>query len=502
MNEQTSTVVIGLDRWLITATVMLVTIIEILDTTIVNVALPPMMGELGASSDQITWVLTSYIVAAAIVMPLTGFLVARFGRKKLLLTNIAGFLIASMLCGLSTSLFQIVLFRIFQGIFGAALVPMSQYILSDIYSKEEQGKAMAIWGIGIMVAPILGPTLGGYITEVLNWRWVFYINLPVCTVAFLLALQVIKDTPKKHEKVDWIGLLLMATGIGCLQVFLDRGNTSDWFSSKLIIFLMVIWVVALAAFIFRGIFYEDNIINLRLFKNRNFAASTVVVTVFSIGMFGVVAVQPLMFEHLMGYTAELAGLLLAPRGLSSALGMILSSQLIKRYDTRLIMIIGIMFSAYGTYLMYQFNLDISFSVMVWPNIITGFGNGMLFVPLASTPFQSLPEKDAAEASGLFNFGRNLGASIGISLLSTLITRETQINWNRLSGYAHYANTNFKQWVQAQSHTLTQSQIYAHLATEVHRQSMMIAFLDAYGIVAISLLAMLPLIFLIQKSTKH
>jgi len=487
------------NKTFITITVMLATIIEILDMTIVNVALPPMMGELGANSDQITWVLTSYIVSSAIVIPLTGFLVTRFGRKKLLLTNIIGFLIASMLCGLSTTLAQIVFFRTCQGVFGAALVPLSQYILSDIFEKKDQGKAMAIWGIGIMVAPVLGPTLGGYITEAMNWRWVFYINLPVCLLTFFLALQFIKETPTKPQKIDWTGLALMAIGIGCLQIFLDRGNTNDWFNSKLIIILCVIWIFALTIFVIRGLTYKDNIINLRLFKNRNFMAATVMLTIFGIAMFGIISVVPIMLEHLMGYTAELAGLFMAPRAVAAAIGMLVTSKLMKHYDHRLIILLGIVLTAYGTYGMCYYNLYSSFSSMLLPTIIQGFGSGLFFVPLSTAALSTLSPKDAAEGAGLFNFGRSLGGSIGISLISTLITRESQINWNRLTSYIHAASYRFEHWKNAIHHVITTSPFVIQQAvTEVEKQSMMIAFVDAYWIVALGLIIMLPLILVMKK----
>lgn len=484
-------------RWIITATVMLVTIIEILDMTIVNVALPPMMGELSANTDQITWVLTSYIVASAIVMPLTGFLVTRFGRRRLLLTNIIGFMIASMLCGLSTSLAQIVLFRVLQGVFGAALVPMSQYILSDIFSKEDQGKAMAIWGVGIMIAPILGPTLGGYITASMSWRWVFYINLPVCILAFFLTLQFIPETLTKKVKIDWFGLLLMTVGIGALQIFLDRGNTNDWFSSKLIDFLLITWIFALSLFFTRGVRIKNNIINLHLLKNRNLSAATLMLTIFGAAMFSVIAVIPLMLEQLMGYTAQLAGLFMAPRGIATAFGLILAARLMKRFDLRFIVAIGIIAAAFGSYLLCRFNLQSSFSVMLWPTFLIGFGSGLFFVPLSTAALTSLSEKDSAEGSGLFNFGRSLGGSIGISLVSTLITRETQINWNRLTASVQATHYNFQRWMHWQHLLVTSQKDMQLVMNEIARQSSMLAFNDAFFAVAISLIIMLPLILIMK-----
>ena len=284
------------ERNFITITVMIVAIIEILDMTIVNVALPAMMGDLGANADQITWILTSYIVSSAIVMPLTGFFVTYFGRKKLLLTSITGFLLFSMLCGLSTSLTEIILFRIGQGMFGALLVPLSQYILNDAYPKKDRGKAMAIWGIGLMVAPILGPTVGGYITDAMSWRWIFYINVPVCIGAFFLATRFIKETVSEKKYIDWVGLLLLALGIGALQIFLDRGNTDNWFHSNSILILCFVWVCSFIIFIVRGINKPDNIINLKLFKSRNFTITVIMLSVSGIAIFGIIAVIPKLGE--------------------------------------------------------------------------------------------------------------------------------------------------------------------------------------------------------------
>jgi MFS transporter, DHA2 family, multidrug resistance protein len=485
-------------KTLIVITVMLVTIIEILDMTIVNVALPPMMGELGANSDQITWVLTSYIVASAIVMPLTGFLVARLGRKKLLLVNIGGFLIASMLCGLSTTLSFIVVMRILQGIFGATLVPMSQYILRDTFHDKDQGTAMAIWGLGVMVAPVIGPTLGGYITEALSWRWVFYINVPVCIIAFLLTLTSIPDTPTENRKLDYIGLILMIIGISALQVFLDRGNSIGWFSSKEIQILSATAIFFLATFIIRGLCIKDNIVNLRLFANRNFVLGTMMFTLFSIGMIGIISIQPLMLEHLMNYTAENAGLVMAPRGIAAGISMFVAGMLASRVDHRWLILSGIIIADIGTYYMSIVNLQTSFSVIACQGAVQGFGMGLFFVPIAMIALSTLKEKDMAEGSGLFGFGRNLGVSIGISIISTIITEETQINWNQLGGHLHLAAYNLQHWLQAHHTTLSNPATGQNLAMQLSQQASMIAFVDAYWVISVAFLLMIPLVFLLRK----
>ena len=358
---------------------------------------------------------------------------------------------------------------------------------------------MAIWGIGIMVAPVLGPTLGGYITDILNWRWVFYINLPVCLAALFLTIDVIRDTPAQKEKIDWAGLFLLATGIGALQIFLDRGNTSDWFGSKLIVFLCVIWIICLIAFVVRNFHHEHNIINLRLFKNREFASATLMVLLFGIAIFGVVTIQPIMLEHLMGYTARLTGLLMAPRGIAAAIGMLIASILTKRYDLRYIMFIGILINAYATYQMSLFNLSTSFEAMLLPTAIQGFGSGLFFVPLAASALVTLSASLTAEASGFFNFGRSLGGSIGISLLSTLITRESQINWNRLSSFIQPANPYYQKWSHTTGVALSHPLVVPQILTTIEKQSSMIAFADAYWALTICFLALIPVLFIMRKT---
>jgi DHA2 family multidrug resistance protein len=488
---------------LIVASVMLVTIIEILDMTIVNVALPPMMGQLGANTDQITWVLTSYIVASAIVMPLTGKLVDYIGRKRLLLFAIAGFMISSMMCGLSISLAEIVVFRSLQGIFGAVLVPLSQYILRDTFSKKDQGKAMAIWGMGVMVAPVMGPTLGGYITQVLSWRWVFYINVPVCILAFILVAQVISETEKSKPYIDYIGLFLMCVGVAFLQVFLDRGNVEGWFSSNEIQVLCLIAAVLLITFFVRGIGNKKNIVDLSLFRDRNFCLSTFMFVIFNICIISSIAIQPLLLEHLMGYTAENAGWVMAPRGAASAVSMMLAGVLSKKVDQRWLLLAGVIFGDIGTFMLSNVSLQASFSVMAWEGAVQGFGMGFFFVPITVIAFNTLKESRVAEAAGLFSFGRNLGCSIGISILSTIISRETQTNWNVLGQYIQATNYNLQRWLQLHHLTLDQPVAVQRLAQTLSNQATSVAFVDAYWILGVAFTLLMPMIFFLKKTNlKH
>ena len=486
-------------RWYITLAVMLVTIVEVLDLTIVNVALPNMMGNLNATTEEITWVLTAYIVSSAIVMLLTGFLIARLGQKRLLLINIVGFLICSVLCGLATNLTEIVIFRIFQGIFGASLAPLSQFILTDTFNKADRPKAMAIWGMGIMVAPVLGPTLGGYITELLSWRWIFYINVPICLLALYFSVRYITESERIKAKIDWKGLLLMAIGVGGLQLFLDHGNSHDWFESHYIWILFSIVSLALFFFIWRGIrLKEKHIINLHLFKERNFRNATLLMTLFSVGMFGILALQPLFLQNLLHYSTLQTGLIMAPRAIASMVGMALSVLLLRFFDPRKITGTGIVLFAIGSYQMGHFTLHTGMFDIITATAWQGLGMGLFFVPLSTISYIYLSRRDTAVATGLFNFGRSLGSSIGVSIFVTLLTRQTQINWHHLGKYINPYNPVLSAWLTSHQLSLHTPQTLALLAEFIHAQASMISFADCFFASAICYVVMLPLVFLMKQ----
>ncbi|MCA9772729.1 MAG: DHA2 family efflux MFS transporter permease subunit [Myxococcales bacterium] len=485
-------------RWLIALTVMLPTILDVLDRTIVNVALPDMMGALGASADQITWVLTSYIVASAIVMPLTGYLVERVGQRTLLLVSVGGFVACSGLCGMSTSLDAMVILRTFQGLFGASLIPLSQSLMIDTYPKEERGKAMAIYGLGIMVAPVLGPTIGGYLTETASWRWVFYINVPVGALAFVMAARVIPARPGRDVRTDWTGLALVTLGIGGMQFALDRGNDEDWFASNLILASATISAVAIAIFIVRGWRKRDNIVNLRLFKDRNFASATVLIGVVGMGLYGTMVALPLLLERLLGYPPMETGLVMAPRGIASAVAMMVVGRLVPRIDPRKIIALGILLSTAATAFMAGYNLEISAAYIIWPGVIQGIGLGFIFVPLTVVAYESLPPEASASAAGVFSLIRTLGGSIGISVVSTVIVRGTQANWNRLGGHVSPFNPDLPAWLGAQGLSLQDPEAIARLAGELARQAEMLAYVGAFHMISLFFLCMLPLAFLAQR----
>jgi DHA2 family multidrug resistance protein len=490
-------------RWYIITAVMLATVMEILDTTIVNVSLPHMMGALNADRDQISWILTSYIVAAGILMPLTGFFVSRLGTRKLLLINIGGFMIASVLCGFATNLTAMVTFRLLQGIFGASLVPLSQFILRDTFTQEEQPKVMAIWAIGVMSAPVMGPTLGGFITDSLNWRWIFFINVPICIIDFILVLLYIKSSATRQSTVDWLGLVLMVISIAALQLFLDRGQVDDWFASNTICTFFIIFVITFIAFLLHSWRTPNPIINIRLFTDRTFALGTLMMAFFSASVFGCISLVPQMMEGLFGYTSELSGILMAPRGIASALIMGFVSQLMMRgMDARFIIATGLGIAAITQWQMSTITLDTSMGYLCMNAFIQGFGMGCFFMPLSAIVYSTLPKHAIAEASGLFAFGRTIGNAVGISLLISYLDRDSQSNWNLLGSHLKPSNPNFMHWLSSHHLSLTDPHTLAKLADTVNRQATFIGYLHTYRLGAIVLAIACAMTFWLKSPKKR
>jgi DHA2 family multidrug resistance protein len=485
-------------RWLIVLTIMMLAILEVLDSTIVNVSLPAMMASLGADQSQVTWVLTSYVVASAIVLPITGFLTNRFGQKKFLFICASGFMISSLLCGASQSLIEMVIFRILQGAFGASLIPISQAILRQTFPLEEQGKAMAIWGLGIMAAPVFGPTLGGYITEYASWRWIFYINLPLCLVGLFLIRAVIPDTKKIKASIDKFGLFLMVIGVGALQVFLDKGNDNGWFSSNMILALAVICVLSLTFFIIRCVKQKHPVVNLKLYKNRNFAISCLMMLGFTGMMFGFISLAPIMLQHLFGYTAIQAGLNTMPMGIASGVAMATASAMMKRVNVKVIITIGLICCFIGAFRYSHCNLDVGQHHFWINNIFLGFGMGNFMVPISTYSLATISEEHTTEASGLFSYSRMLGTSIGISLLSTLVSRMTQVSWHSLTGNVTHFNNNLTLWLQHQHLRSLSGPALARLSSQISSQASMIAFVDAFKVISIVFLLLIPLVWLLKS----
>ncbi len=493
----------GAQRGLITVSIMLATVMQVLDTTIANVALPHMQGSLSATQDQISWVLTSYIVAAAIMTPPTGFLAARFGRKRLFAAAVAGFTLSSMLCGAATSLEEIVVFRLLQGAFGAALVPLSQSVLLDTFPTEKHGQAMAIWGVGIMVGPILGPTLGGYLTETYNWRWVFYINMPVGILALLGILAFVPETVQDlKRRFDIFGFALLSLGIGALQLMLDRGETLDWFGSWEIIIEATASGLFFYMFLAHTLTAERPFLDLALFKDRNFSIGLVFIFVVGIILLATLALLPPFLENLMDYPVLTTGYVLAPRGAGTMVAMLMVGRLIGRVDTRWLIFTGLSLTAVSLWEMTQFTTDIGVWTIVHTGVVQGLGLGFIFVPLTTSAFATLPPRFRTDGTAMFSLMRNLGSSIGVSIVMTLLAQETQANHAILAT----ATTPFraalaKPWLP-HAWDWTHTAGVTALSNAVTHQAATIAFLDDFALMMWVALVSIPLLLFMRPSRRR
>jgi len=486
------------NRGLITASVMLATVMNSLDTTIANVALPHMAGSVSASADQITWVLTSYIVASAIMTPVTGWLAGRFGRKQVFMTAIIGFTIASALCGAAQSLGQIVIFRLLQGAFGAALVPLSQAVLMDVYPPEEQGPAMAIWGMGAILGPIVGPALGGWLTENFDWRWVFYINLPLGVLAGAGVFFFIHGkADDRRIPFDFTGFALLSLAIGAFQLFLDRGDNKAWFESTEIWIEASVAGVAFALFVFHTLTADRPFIPLALLKDRNFTSATIFGFFVGVLMFATLSLLPPMLETLMGYPVVTTGLVTAPRGVGSLLSMFIVGRLINRVDTRLMVGIGLTLSSISLLGMSGFSLQMDSSLIVTMGLLQGVGIGLVFVPLTTLGFATLDSRYRADGAGVFTLMRNLGASVGISIMQALLTSNTQKVHARLTEGLTPDNPVARAVLHGGPFSLTNPAGIAALDGEVGRQSAMVAYIDDFKMMFILGMAVLPLLLFMR-----
>ncbi len=479
--------------------VVLTAILEVLDITIVNVAVPHMLGAFATTSDQITWILTSYIVAAAVVMPLTGFLSKWLGRQRLLLWSITGFVISSALCGLSWNLESMVAFRLAQGVFGAPLVPLSQAILMDAFPRDKQGQALAIFGLGIMVAPVVGPALGGWLTETYSWRMVFYINIPIGILALLLSVGYLPARAIKDIKTDWVGLSLLILSVGALQFVLDQGHMRDWFNSKVIVAGTIITVFSTLAFFMRGWNKPDNIIDLSLLTDRSFVAGTLAITLFGISLFGWMALMPLFTQRLLGYPADLAGLLFVPRGLVSAAMLAITGGLLMRFvDPRWLVAAGLLLTAAGTLPQAEFNLQIDPWGIVTPTLLAGAGTGLFFVPLTAVAFANVPNAKYDEASGVYSLMRGIGGSAGIAIVSWLFVRQSHIHFAELTAHITPYNRDLLASLAERGLTPQDPQASAAVMLEIARQAQMLAFNDLFWFIGICTLGIVPVVFFMSR----
>jgi DHA2 family multidrug resistance protein len=490
---------IGGNRAAITVCVILATLMQALDTTIANVALPYMQGSVAASQDQIDWVLTSYIVAAAIMTPPTGFLAGRFGLKRLFLVAIGGFTIASMLCGMAQSVTQIVLFRVLQGAFGASLVPLSQTVLLGSYPRERQGFAMALFGMGVMVGPVLGPVLGGWLTENYSWRYVFYINLPIGILDMIGIMIFLPDTPRNSgAKLDWFGFGTLSVAIGGLQIMLDRGEQQDWFSSGEIIIEAVVAVSAFYLFLVHTFTAEKPFVRPSLFRDRNFTAGVLFIAIVGLTYYASMALQPPYLQDLMGYPVITAGLVMGPRGVGTMASMLIVGRLVGRVDTRYLLIIGLALTAWSFNAMTGWTPDVSQATIIGVTVVQGAGLGFLFVPLSAATLATLPLAERTEGAGFFSLSRNIGSSVGISVVNTLLIQNTQANHAAIVPSINPVNRALENPLIAQAWNPLTAAGRAALDAVITRQAQIIAYIDDYKLLMIATLAVIPLLLVFRR----
>jgi len=494
-----------LNRGMITLALMLATVMQTLDSTIANVALPHIQGNLSAAQDQVTWVLTSYIVATAIATPLTGWLSERYSRKYVFMGSVAGFVLASIMCGLSTSLSQLVFSRLLQGVFGAAIVPLSQATLMDINPKEKQGPAMAMWGMAVMIGPILGPTLGGWLTENYNWRWVFFINIPIGTLALYGMWRYMPFTPGSQRiSFDMFGFATLSLAVGALQMLLDRGQQNDWFSSLETWIELGLFVLAAAYFIVHTALRPagKSFFDYRLLLNRNYFTGVVVVFVIGIVLFTPRALIPSFLQNMLNYEVITAGFLTAPTGFGTMIAMAIVGRLVGKVDFRILLTSGFVITAFSLWQMSQYTLVVSQSDIVWPGVIQGIGIGLTFVPLSVATFATLPAEMRAEGTAIYSLVRNLGNSIGISLMQTLLVRNTQTMHASLAESVNYANPAFQDPAIATFYNPATPAGLLALNAEITRQAGMISYLNVFWLLCVMALLVIPFLLLLRPVAKN
>ncbi len=493
------------NRGIIALTVMLPTLIEIIDTSIVNVSLDHIRGSLSAGIDEATWTITAYLVSNAVVIPMAGWLAKLIGRKNYQIASIAIFTFSSFMCGSAWSLQSLVFFRILQGLGGGGLVPISQSILLETFPREKHGQAMAIFGLGAMLGPIVGPLLGGWITDSFSWRWIFYINIPIGIIAIIMNVLVIEDPPymqRQKMKIDYWGLALLATGLGALQFMLDKGENEDWFSSRLILTLAAVSAVSLILLAINEYFSESPIVNLKLLKDRTFTSGATVMFFVFLNLFGSIVLLPIFLQMLMGYTSYYAGLVLGPGGIATMLAMPIVGKFIGKVNPKRFLMAGITICSFSTYLMSNFTLESDFWTFVWPRVILGFGMGMTFIPLTTITLSHIPKEHMTEATSLYNLLRNLGGSVGIAFTTTMLSRRAQFHQTRLvenltpldPGY-QIAHAKIAAGLAAKG--LPASGADGVLYRELIRQSHTLAFTDAFLMICVLIICTLPLVFFMQ-----
>jgi DHA2 family multidrug resistance protein len=499
--------------WLIAATVMLATFMEVLDTSIANVSLPHIAGSLSATVDESTWVLTSYLISNAIILPLTGWLSMLFGRKRLFVGCVVIFTVSSFLCGLAPNLFLLIFFRVLQGAGGGGLQPIAQAILVESFSRKKQGMAMAVYGMGVVVAPIIGPTLGGYITDSFSWRWIFLINVPVGVVAILMTMALVEDPPylfrktfQQGLKIDFIGLGLLSVGLGFVQLVLDKGQTEDWFESRFIVTCTVIGILGLIGVILWELRQPEPLVDLRLFAQRNYGMATLMMFAMGVVLYGTTVLLPILVQTLMGYTAEWAGLVLSPGGIVTLMVMPLVGRLLGVVQARWLVVCGLLILSLGMYRLSELSLQTGFWTFVGVWTFSRGGMPFLFVPINVMAFAYVPREKTNSATGLINLTRNLGGSVGISLVAAAQSRLAQVSQSSLAGHVTALNPVYASRLQhlqaalqaaGSGPTQAAQQAQAMLYGEMLRQSAMVAYVDVFRLLAWLCVGLIPLMFFMK-----
>jgi DHA2 family multidrug resistance protein len=496
--------------WLITLTVMMAVFMEVLDTSIANIALPHIAGSLSATPEEATWVLTSYLVSNAIILPMTGWLGNYFGRKRVLLTCIMLFTIASVLCGLAWDLPTLVIARILQGFGGGAMVPIAQSIMLESFPRQKRGAAMAVFAQGVVVAPILGPVIGGWITDSYSWRWIFYINVPVGIFAVLMAKWVVEDPPyiKRNVEatIDYIGFALLAVWLGTMQIVLDKGQEADWLGAE-----WVRWFTAVSAVCFIGFigweFHTDHpLVDLHVFKNRNFTIGLILMTALAAILYGTTAQLPLFLQTLMGYPALQSGYAMSPRGVAAFFTTFLVGRLVGKIRTRWLLCIGFSMLALSSFMLANIDLQVSMSRVIWPSLVNGFAISFIFVPLTTVTMSQLGQAQIGNASGLYNLMRNLGGSIGIAFVTTMLARGAQAHQALMVGHLTATDPAFVQRLAEAKNLLSHyadpvtatRQAYSAIYSVLDQQARLWAFVDNFFLFGLLALAGIPLIFLFKR----
>jgi DHA2 family multidrug resistance protein len=498
-------------KWTITGSVMFVTVMQVLDVTVTNVALPHIQGSLSAGVDEVSWVLTSYLAANAVILPATGWLAGALGRKRFFLACTVVFTLASVLCGLAPNITTLLVARMLQGIGGGPLMPLSQAIMWEIFPLRQRGMAMAAWGMGIMMAPIFGPTLGGWISDNWSWRWIFYINVPIGVIGFLISSAVLFDPPylRKPVRVDVLGLVLMAIGFVTLQLFLDQGERHEWFDSSFIAMLAIVAVVTLTGFLIRELTTAEPILDLSVYRDRNFAASSLVMLVVMMGFFSSMVLLALFTQKVLGYDAWTSGTVLAPGGVGNMLSLVIAGRLITRMDQRWLLALGCVLNAYATYVMSTLTLGVDYWNLAWPRFIQGFGVGLVFVPLNTVALATIAREKMGNATAALNVVRNLGGGIGVAVMTTLLSRRSQEHQTTLVGHVNVwdpeTSERLRAWAahfsaQGADSFTAERRALGMLYQEVTKQAQLLAFADDFWLLFVvfcTALLLLPLLRRVQ-----